>query len=48
MAKGFRAKKEPDREGENSVRSSIVGFEGQMAVPVHILTTWPLSLSQIS
>ena len=40
MAKGFRAKKEPDREGENSVRFSIVGLKGKMAVPVDILTTW--------
>ena len=36
----FRAKREPDCGGENSVRFSIVGFEGEKAVPVHILSIW--------
>ena len=40
MAMEFRAKREPDRGGEEAVEVKIVGFEGKMAVPVHILTTW--------
>ena len=40
MAMEFRAKREPDRGGGDSVRFSIVGLKGEKAVPVHNLSTW--------
>ena len=39
--KEISAKKEYDSDGEDVVRAEIVGLEGKMAVPVHILSIWP-------
>ena len=40
IAMEFRARREYDSAREEAVEVKIVGLEGEMAVPVILLTTW--------